>query len=461
MGKHSILLVSRSKNWIRNVRMALPASSFRLSTAQNSYVALEKVSCHRYDATVVMLPLPMMGEAEFLRRLKGLDGNLPVLTLYSTKSERGTGSRKPGASLTAPGSGENLEEMILEVLNGRTAPGSGERPFNAGPQLGPASAIIACSEAMRKILETMERVKDKDIPILLEGESGTGKDLVARTIHFTSRRRDYPFVPVNCAAIPDSLLESELFGHEKGAFTGAVTRRIGKFEQANQGTLFLDEIADMSPGTQAKLLRAIETREFERIGGSQSIRVTTRIVCATNQSLHERMEKGFFRRDLYYRVAAFRMVLPPLRERPEDIPVLARHFLTLFGEMDHRHLSKMSRETMKILLNHDWKGNVRELANGIHRACVLCEGDTILPEHLPPEMVAEGNGKPEREHLIGGAHETWGKIVPLRSLEAQAMERALEESSGNVSVAAKGLGMGRATFYRKAEKYNIGFRNRN
>ncbi len=459
--KHSILLIGGDRERVRKAREALRSEAFSLSTAQNGYVALEKASCYKYEAAIVVPPLPMMEERHLAAKLKRVRRGMAVLVLTPAKRKQERETRELAEGLTLLEDCENLGERVLEAVRAEAIGGGAGGQSNKEEWSGVTSGIIGGSEAIRQVWRTIERVREKDIPILLEGESGTGKDLVARTIHFSSCRGDYPFVPVNCAAIPDPLLESELFGHEKGAFTGAVTCRIGKFEQANRGTLFLDEIADMSPRTQAKLLRVIETREFERIGGSRRIRVATRIVCATNQGLYERMEQGLFRRDLYYRVAAFRMVLPPLRQRREDIPLLARHFLRLLGAGENQNVRHISAEAMKILVDHEWKGNVRELANAIHRACVLCSGDTVLPEHWPPEMIEEANRRSGNGEGIGASPPDSIKIVPLCWLEAQAMEHALEEACGNVTAAARGLGMGRATFYRKAEKYRISFRNQN
>ncbi len=461
MEEYSILVVASNRGCIQKVRAALPCGQFNISTAQNGYVALEKASCYSYDAVVVAFPLPLMQEREFLGRLARVEESLPVLALSPAKHGEGGGEQEH-AELVGLSSGQGkLGELIERAVKERALRSGDKKSSRGGDLDGESSEIIGCGAEMRKVLKAIVLVKDGDIPVLLEGESGTGKDLVAKTIHFASRRRDYPFVPVNCVAIPDALLESELFGHEKGAFTGAVTRRIGKFEQANRGTLFLDEIAEMSRGTQAKLLRAIETREIERIGGSKSIQVNIRIISATNQDLYRRMEQGDFRRDLYYRVAAFRMVLPPLRDRTEDIPVLATHFLSLLGARNGKLVTEISPAAMKILLAHDWKGNVRELINVIHRACVLCSGDTVHPEHLPPEMIERLRRRGKSDHEAREEKGASGKIVPLWSLESQAMKSALKEASGNVSAAARGLKMGRATFYRKAQKYEINLKERN
>jgi DNA-binding NtrC family response regulator len=293
------------------------------------------------------------------------------------------------------------------------------------------------SEPMRRIYETVSAIKDKETSVLLCGETGTGKEVIANLLHYRSVRSGKPFVAVNCAAIPRDLLESELFGYEKGAFTGALTSRAGKFEESEGGTLFLDEIAEMDPAIQSKLLRVLQERQVQRLGSSRRIDVNFRLITSTNRDLLREMAAGRFRSDLYYRIHVVRIDLPPLRERREDIPVLAKHFLDEFNKRDSRHLF-FSDEIFDVLAAHTWPGNVRELRNAIERAVVMTPGPRICITHLPDEIRASSS-------VIAPAP----NLESLRSVEIQAVHNALRKCNGNKSSAAKQLGISRKALYNK------------
>lgn len=309
--------------------------------------------------------------------------------------------------------------------------------------------IIGKSKKMQQLFTLIQTATEGNITVLIQGESGTGKELVAKSIHYNSPRKSGPFVAVNCAAIPETLIESELFGHERGAFTGASARRIGKFEEANKGTLFLDEIGDMQPELQAKLLRVLQDYQFQRVGGTSTISTDIRVLTATNQDLADAIERGDFRMDLYYRIAAFRIVIPPLRERPEDIPILANHFLKKFAAITGKTILAISADTLQTLMKYDFPGNVRELENAIESAVLVETTDLLqrrsLPLHLLQAMPQTDAGEPTDTDVI----------LPLDEVERRTIQHALEVIDNNVSRAARALGIDRSTLHRKLKKYQM------
>jgi len=305
--------------------------------------------------------------------------------------------------------------------------------------------IVGKSEPMRKIFEMIGTLAQANCTVLLRGESGTGKELVARAIHYTSQRAGSPFVPINCAAIPESLLESELFGYEKGAFTGATARKLGKFELASGGTIFLDEIADMSLAMQAKILRVIQERTFERLGGTRPIKVDTRLVAATNKDLEELIMKEAFRKDLYYRLNVVSIYLPALSERKEDIPLLVSHFLRRYSRVNKK-IKGISKQALKLLMDHNWPGNVRELENVIERAIVLGEGDMLLPRDLS----LKAGEKPVKSRVTASSMD-----ISLAEAEKRLIKKTLKLTHWNQAKAAKILGIHRNTLRRKIKRLRI------
>ncbi len=314
--------------------------------------------------------------------------------------------------------------------------------------------MISKSPRMEAIFELIANVAHTTTTILIEGATGTGKEMVAQAIHEASAPvRPGPFVAINCAALPETLLESELFGHEKGAFTGAVTQRQGRFELANGGTLFLDEIGEIPPAIQAKLLRVLQERQFERVGGSRSIEVDLRLIAATNRPLARMVKQGKFREDLYYRVNVVRMELPPLKQRPEDIPLLASHFAGKYA-LPGEPAKTFSPQAMEVLLNYSWPGNIRELANVVERACVIARGDHIEAAHLPPELTHPPRPKaPYRIDLSKPLPEVVREMTA--ALEKQYIEKALEKTGGNVSRCAEVCGLSRRSLTTKIGEYRI------
>ena len=315
------------------------------------------------------------------------------------------------------------------------------------------SQLVGSSPRMLEVYKLVARVSAGKSTVLLEGESGTGKELIARAIHSNGPRRNKPFVPVNCAALPDALLESELFGHEKGAFTGAMISKPGLFEIADQGTIFLDEIGDLGPALQAKLLRVIQEQEIRRVGGTASIKVDVRIIAATNRDLTARLKDGQFREDLYYRLNVVRIVLPPLRERRDDIPMLAHHFLQKFSRVDAHPIRGFVPETMNLLQRYLWPGNVRELEHVIERAVSLSHGPLLLPDDLP-ELIRRGVGETVDAN-VEPAGEANGALLSLDAMTKLYVIRVLKETGGNKVRAAKILGIDRRTLYRMADRFGI------
>ncbi|MGB9783568.1 MAG: phosphoenolpyruvate hydrolase family protein [Moorellaceae bacterium] len=312
--------------------------------------------------------------------------------------------------------------------------------------------IVGQSRAMQELYDIISRVADKNINVLVVGESGTGKELVVRAIHYNSPRSNNPFIKVNCAALPESILESELFGHEKGSFTGASYKKIGLFELADKGTLFLDEIAEMSPKTQAKLLRAIQDQEFFRVGGSQAVKVDVRIICATNVDIRKAVAEGRFREDLYYRISVVTINTPPLREHKEDIPLLVNHFLREINEKFGLRIRRLTPAALDCFMRYDWPGNVRELEHVLERAAVLAEGEVIGLNELPAYIRNAGSSC-EEEGIHGQAIRKASEN--LLTLERELIRDALEKFSWNQTKASQYLGISRRTLYNKIKRYGL------
>ena len=318
-------------------------------------------------------------------------------------------------------------------------------------ELEPANSfdeIVGKSKEMRQLYSLIQRATEGNVTVLIQGESGTGKELVARAIHYNSQRKAGPFITINCAAIPESLIESELFGHERGAFTGAAARRIGKFEQANKGTIFLDEIGDMQPNLQAKLLRVLQERQIQRVGGTADIATDIRVLAATNHDLQAAVKSGSFREDLYYRIAAFPIVIPPLRERREDIPVLANHFLKKYADSGEKSVRAFAPEALQLLVQYDFPGNVRELENVIERAVLLETTELLQAGSLPLEIPATRSAAVTDPQVS-----VPNIIIPLDEMERRAIIHALNVTDNNITKAAQALGINRITLHRKLNKY--------
>lgn len=313
-----------------------------------------------------------------------------------------------------------------------------------------STQLISRDHTLLEILDLVLQVADTDATVLVTGESGTGKDLIARMLHVNGSRRSGPFVAVNGGAIPEALMESELFGHRKGAFTGAEAHQLGKFEAADKGTIFLDEVSEMSTAMQVKLLRVLQSGEYSRVGEAENLYCDVRVVAASNQDLQKLVDEGRFRADLYYRLNVIRLHLPPLRERVGDVALLTDHFLHLFSKAYHKPKLRLSSAACDVLVRHDYPGNVRELENALHRAVVVCRGNRILPRHLPSELTTEG----EKPELVGGDfHDAKNKAV--EDFERRYLTSTLIECGGIVSRAADRSGLSERVFHEKLKKYGI------
>ncbi|MFQ6039642.1 MAG: sigma-54-dependent transcriptional regulator [Candidatus Poribacteria bacterium] len=441
----TILIIDDEPNVCSSLQGILEDEGYTAYTAQSGEEGLEQLA--RRDANIVLLDILMPGGIdgiETLRRIKSdyPDAGVIMITGHGTY-EYALEAGKLGALdfIEKPLSIDKVLVRIEQALEKRRLEAEN---VQLKQEVEERYRLIGESPAMQEIKRTIARVAPTNGRVLITGESGTGKELVARAIHNQSLRRDGLFVPVNCAAIPQELIEAELFGHERGAFTGATHRRIGRFEQADGGTLFLDEIGNMSLQTQAKVLRSIETQEFERIGGKNTIKVDTRIIAATNKDLDAEIKEDNFREDLYYRLNVIPIDIPPLRRRKKDIPLLAEHFLVQFCRENNKSKKRLSTEAMKILERYSWPGNVRELRNIIERLVIMSRGDVIEVDDLPQDL----------EETM--EHRTPGSLRDARrQFESDFIRQYLENNNWNIAKTARQLGIERTNLYRKMRQYDI------
>ena len=450
------------------MRRALTTLGYNITEAGSAEAARALLKQHEPDLLLLDVNLPGMSGLDFLREIKSANGNAPLVIIVTAHgSERmAVEAVKAGAHdyLSKPFEVDDLRLVVknaAETLQLRRENYSLRRRIEV--ERSQRGALIGNSEAMQRVRSMIDKVAETDATVLVRGESGTGKELVARELHErNSVRRNGSFVAVNCAALPSELIESELFGHEKGAFTGAAARREGKFEQADGGTLFLDEIGDMSANVQAKLLRALEERRIERLGANESIPVDVRIVSATHRPLEQEITNGNFRADLFYRLRVVTVDIPPLRERREDIPLLVETFVRVAAERYDLPERGLSQGALKRLLEYSWPGNVRELKNTVDRAVIMAEGDEITPRDLPDEITA---GMPVGT-ITEGAEEVDGLRVPFtadfredrREFERRYISRCLEYTNGNVTRAAEILDMHRQSLQHKLRQLGLGRR---
>ena len=450
------------------MRRALSTFGYNITEAGSAEAARALLKQTEPDLLLLDVNLPGMSGLDFLREVKSSNGNGPLVIIVTAHgSERmAVEAVKAGAHdyLSKP---FELDDLRLVIKNAAETVQLRRENYSLRRRIeverSQRGALIGNSDAMQKVRAMIEKVAETDATVLVRGESGTGKELVARELHErNSVRRNASFVAVNCAALPSELIESELFGHEKGAFTGAAARREGKFEQADSGTLFLDEIGDMSSNVQAKLLRALEERRIERLGANESIPVDVRIVSATHRPLEQEITNGNFRADLFYRLRVVTVEIAPLRERREDIPLLAETFVRMAGERYELPQRSLSQAALRRLVEYNWPGNVRELKNTIDRAVIMADGDEIAPKDLPDEITA---GMP-RNGIVEGESETDGLRVPFtadfredrREFERRYITRCLEYTQGNVTRAAEILDMHRQSLQHQLRPLGLGRR---
>lgn len=409
------------------------------------------------DLVLLDIMLPGIGGVEILKEIKKRSPDLPVIMLSAQgKIEIAIETLKLGATdyFSKPVDFAKLEITVKNALQTYDLAREVNRLRDSMEKAVHFENIISDNGAMQEVFKLVNKVKDNDICVLVLGESGTGKELIARAVHFNGVRKNGPFVVVNCASIPKDLLESELFGHEKGSFTGAYQRRIGKFEQANGGTLFLDEIGELDLSLQAKLLRVIQSKQFERVGGNDTLTSDVRLISATNRDLVKAIGMKEFREDLYFRLATFPIMLPPLRDRRSDILLLAESFLRKFSQELSKKDMKFSKKALKMLYDYPWPGNIRELENAIQRAMLMADGNMIADKDLPLAVQAFGSKEDQSSSsspLFAGAE----TIKPLEKLKDEAIRHALKVTGGNIVEAASKLKVGRATFYRLMKKYKV------
>ncbi|MGH7208987.1 MAG: sigma-54-dependent transcriptional regulator [Nitrospiraceae bacterium] len=402
--KKRVLLVDDEEGIRTSLKMILEPT-YEVACAADAHEGLDQFRRETPNLILLDVILPDSDGLTLLQTIRSEDRDIPVIMLTAMKTVKtAVDAMKMGAAdyLTKP---FDLEELRLIVAKALAAEDLEREVRALRAQVVNRYAfhnLIGKSPSMQEIYSKIEQIANARTTVLITGESGTGKELVARALHYNSSRRDRPFIALNCAAIPETLIESELFGHEKGSFTDAMARRAGQFELAHGGTLFLDEIGDLSLSTQAKLLRVLQEREFTRIGGSHPIRVDVRFIAATNKNLVELLRRKLFREDLYYRINVISLYLPPLRDRLEDIPILAKHFLAKRLEDEKQSPQELSKDSLEALLKYHWPGNVRELENVLEQATVWCRGTTITPEHFPSSLRAGTQSDSLREETLSG-----------------------------------------------------------
>ena len=422
----------------------LRKEGFSVSLADSGETALKLSEDEFFEVALLDLKMPGMDGIELLSRLKEINPEIQVIVITAHGSiETAVEAMRKGAFhyVNKPMDLEELKVNLKKALENQKVLTENKYLKEQLEEKYKDLKIIGESKAIREVLSTVARVAKADSTVLIRGESGTGKELVARAVHSLSQRASQKFISLSCAAIPESLLESELFGYEKGAFTGATRRKEGRFELADSGTLFLDEIGDLSLETQVKLLRVIETQEFERLGGKETIKVNVRIISATNQDLERKIKEKSFREDLYYRLNVVSIFIPPLRERKEDILPLVEHFIQKYNQKTGKKIQGITREAKDILFSYPWPGNIRELENVIERAIVLSRGEAI--------------DKPDLAYLCFLKAEQFPSDFSLRELEKNQILKVLEKTNGNLSQAAELLGIHRNTLRLKMKEYGI------
>ncbi|MGQ9532166.1 MAG: sigma-54-dependent transcriptional regulator [Desulfotomaculales bacterium] len=443
-----IVIIDDEEHMCWALERAMRQEGYQAFTATSGRKGLELVRREAPSLVILDLKMPEMDGLEVLRRLRKMNPKLPVImiTAYGT-IQTAIEAMKLGAVdyITKPFDLDELKIVVRKALE--LSHLITEVAFLRAELAARYDRMVGESPAMQEVRRLIARVAGTDATVLITGESGTGKEVAALAIHQNSPRAKGPFIVVNCAALPEPLLESELFGHEKGAFTGAVARKQGRFELADGGTIFLDEIGEMPPAMQVKLLRVLQEKSFERVGGTETIKVDVRVIAATNRDLKAAIQEGKFREDLYYRLNVVPIRMPALRERKEDIPLLVEYFLQKFRPRYQAHT--ISPAAMELLRRYHWPGNIRELQNVIERAMIICQGEEILPEHLPPEIQAAP--RPAGGLIVDFPDEG----INLEQLEKELIIKALEKTGGNQTRAAQLLGITRSTLIYRMQKHGI------
>lgn len=451
----SILVVEDKKSMAEMLKSTLQSEGYASDTASRGEDALEMLKKQSYDLVITDLKLPGIDGMALLGEVKAVDPFMPVIimTAYGT-IEVAVEAMKRGAEdfITKP---FDIDHLLLKVRKALDRRKLERENILLREELGRSKGgpeIIGRSRAIKDVIEKIQKVAPTKSTVLLLGESGTGKELFAMAIHHLSPRKEGLFVPINCAAIPRELLESELFGHEKGAFTGATALKLGKFELANEGTIFLDEVCELELSLQAKLLRVLQDQQVERVGGTRPVQVDVRVIAASNKDLAEEVREGRFREDLYYRLNVFPVEIPPLRKRPDDIPLLVDYFIKRFSSEMGKQVEGIDDNALNMLIQYEWKGNVRELENTIERAMILADGDRIRKEHIvlvPVSIEASTTNKEVEGSLEDVAREA------QRTAETRLIKRVLEETRWNKTRAAEILKVSYKTLLNKIKEYGL------
>lgn len=448
----TILLADDDKAHRAMLKANLSGAAFNILEVDDGDQVLATLADHDIDLILLDLKMERMDGLATLSALDAANIRVPVIVITAFSSvESAVVAMKRGAFdyVTKPIDMDELQLIIAKALHVEQLEQENIHLKERLLENFSFANIIGSSKVMQEMFATLSMVAPTDATVLIGGESGTGKELIANALHQTSSRKDGPFIKVNCAALHENLLESELFGHEKGAFTGATEQRKGRFELAHRGTLFLDEIGDMTLPTQAKILRVLQEGEIERLGGSKTINVDVRLVAASHRDLEAMVEQGEFRQDLFFRLSVVPIILPPLRERGSDIPDLARYFLKRYAQKNKKDIRTIHPQALNLLMHHDWPGNIRELENCMERAVILCQGEQITPKELPPQL--NPHGLHQADTTLSGT--TSG--LTLRDMEREMIRASLEETAGNKSQAAKNLGIARQTLLNKIKEYGL------
>ncbi len=452
--KKSILVVDDEIGTRESLKMILK-TDYQVFLAKNAEETFQQLETQPFDLILLDIILPDMDGLRVLEKIKQKDPEQMVIMITATKTiKTAVEAMKLGAYdyVTKPFDVDELRLIISRALSTQALKEENQRLWMEIDRSFGFDNIIGKSKVMRDIFKIVHQVANTRSTVLIMGESGTGKELIARAIHYHSPRKNHPFVTINCAAIPDTLIESELFGHEKGAFTNAIERKLGRFEMAHQGTLFLDEIGELSLMTQAKILRFLEEKEFNRVGGSKTIKVDVRLIAATNKDLPQQVKRGEFREDLFYRINVVPILLPPLRERKEDIPLLIEHFIKKFNSENQKNVKGITPEALQALMNYDWPGNVRELENLIERVVALTQNEYIRPEELPIPFTSISRTNGLKESVLSGK---LSFTKAEEEFEREIILDALRRTKFVQSHAAELLGISRRILKYKMDKLGI------
>ncbi len=459
MSKERVLVVDDEESIREFLEIMLRREKYEVETASNAKKALKLLEKENFDMIITDIQMPEMSGIELLGKVKDMDSDTVVIMITAYGStESAVEAMKLGAYdyITKPFKIDELKIIIKNALSANTLKQENIQLKKALEKKYSFQNIVGSSSSMLKLYDMIQRISQTKSNILINGESGTGKELIARAIHFNGPLKDKPFITINCGAIPENLLESEMFGHKKGSFTGAIADKKGLFEVADTGTIFLDEVGDLPLSIQVKLLRAIQERTFRRVGSTQDVQVDVRIICATNKNLEQEVKKGHFREDLFYRLNVIQIMAPPLRERKEDIPTLALHFSEKYSNELNKDIKKISKEAMDALVAYNFPGNVRELENFIERAVALEEGQAILKESLPSQVQYAQTGSALMDIntiKLGEDKINLEKIVD--SIEKDLLTRALAKTNGVKKKAAQILGISFRSMRYRLEKHGM------